>query len=96
MARIEAVVNYQADKGITLARIRSINNKAITAEDNMPTLRLERIATGLTKGDGLLLEVEALHQKGNYLSASNAKIIDSKSTGKVLDLSSFTEESTPF
>ncbi len=102
MARIEAVVNYQADKGITLARIRSINGKAISATDNLPTLRLEQVAKDLTKGDGLLLEVETLTQKGNYLSAPNAKVLDKHVSGKSFDISGYMDalveeaESTPF
>ena len=95
--QIELVINAQCDKGVTLCRIRSYNGKAVA---NLPTVKLEQVAVGLTKGDGLLIETAELVQKGNYLVAPNAKVLDKHVSGKAFDVEGYIDAlakaDTPF
>jgi len=95
MKKLEVIINANLD-GVILGRIRSIDGKVI---GDVPSLRLAgKEVSSLTKGDGLLLATEMLVQKGNYIYAPNAKVLDVHYSGKPfnIEVDEDTEDMTPF
>lgn len=83
MRKLEVVVNANLE-GVILGRIRSIDGKVI---GDVPSIRLAgKEVSSLTKGDGLLLEANTILQKGNYIYAPDAKILDLHYSGKPFQL----------
>ena len=96
MKSLELIVNAQCDKNVTLCRIRSVDG---TPANNLPTIRFQADNNfkNLSKGDGVVISVDSLVQKGNYLQATNYKVVDTHFSGKEFDLdAAITAESTPF
>ena len=85
MKSLELIVNAQCDKSVTLCRIRSVDG---TPANNLPTIRFQADSNfkNLCKGDGVVISVDGLVQKGNYLQASSYKVVDTHITGKAFDL----------
>ena len=97
MKKLEVVVNANID-GVILGRIRSVDGKTVA---DVPSIRLTAQEVGnLTKGDGILLGANTLMQKGNYLYAPDAKVLDVHYSGKPFQLEGDTEDEqkdmTPF
>ena len=94
MKKLEIVVNARCENDVILGRIRSLDGKSVV---NAPTIKFqgETALKGMTKGDGFMIEASGLVQKGNYVTPLDCKIIDTKITGKQVDLDSLTTE-VPF